>query len=64
MADTVHLLPLSMSETCNEPEKSKRVVFHVDEVVGHSDVGVDQQSAEHCQEIGLKNSSQDERYGP
>ena len=64
MADAVHLLPLSMGETCNEPEKSQRVIFHVDEVMGHSDVGVDQQSTEYCQEVGLKNSSQDEGYSP
>ena len=48
MADAVHLLPLSMSETCNEPEKSQRVVFHMDKIMGHSDVGVDQQSTDYC----------------
>ena len=60
MTDAVHLLPLPMSETCNEPEKSQRVVFYMDKVVGHPDVGVNQQSTDYCQEVGLKNSSQDE----
>lgn len=60
----MHLLPLSMTHSCQRPKKPEGVVFHVQEVVAHSDAGKSYPPTKDGHDVRLVQSWQNEESCP